>query len=251
MKTAATACAFVLLVSSATTGDESNLARLRELCARLEDQDLAEERTPYVEDLRAFVHREDVRPLLEALVCSPDAGDRALGRVALASNPDVSASAYAPLQDSDDPSVRLQAILSLDGVERIALSVAWTSLGELEWGHRTEGATYDLDGDGAAEMLIRHHLHGAYGQDQILQALWRGEAGLQASQVASFEGSVRLVLVDGRVHVLASSIYAVGNTGRAVAWVGVVAVEHRLYAVADGDFVEVDRFFTPFRGEYP
>jgi hypothetical protein len=110
----------------------------------------------------------------------------------------------------------------------------------------------DLDGDGVYETVVSREFHGAYGQHQELFVISEPSHGPRTvAKLAACDGSIRWVLLDGRPAALVSEIYDERAAGRAVAWDGVTAVRHRLFAFEAGAFVLRECFFTAFDGRYP
>lgn len=244
--------ALVAALGGCASLDVADLARLRELRARLEDRDLAERREPDAEALRAFVRAPGRAALLERLAASPDPGERDLGRFALAADAGIARSIHARLARSPDPSIRFQAKLALEPWPPHGIAATPVRVEMDGWPDHVHAGARDLDGDGRAESLRCTHFAGAYGHHERLEVL--GPHGEAVAEVLAVDGSIRLLDPDGPgrgAAVLVSEIHAEGTCGRAVAWVGVVAVAHRLYAWDRRDFALRDRFFTPFTGRYP
>lgn len=244
-------------------------------CSRSIDRDIAQlhalkaslercegDRESAVEALRDFVRGSERREVLEGLVTSPDGDRRCLGRFALAADERLAREVYWGLRASDESGVRLQAQLMTCGLP----AVETARLGRLETesyvarAKEVAGREF-MEGDRFVARDIRtsveervvvlsHYFHGAYGQHETIFVFGKRRR-LPLDALTISDGSSRWIEFGGRTSLLASDIYCEGAGSRAEAWVGVVAVRHRVFDLSEGRFVERDCFFTPFRGQYP
>lgn len=235
----AEAAVIALLAIIPACSASADLRRLSSLRERLEDPARGEARSADETALKQLV-AESGDGLLAGMALSPHSQERALGRFVLAADPGAARRVYSRLRDAPDESVRLQARLLLDA-------------GPPPGAFRPEEARidrHDLDGDGRAELAVTRVFCGAYGRHAELLVLGGGERP-EVSRLTASDGSIRWIEYEGRPAALVSEIHAQGEGGRAVAWAGVIAIRHDLYAWREHGLKRIDRFFTPFDGTYP